>query len=291
MKPKPRLFLIESKEQLLYLKERSKEYDALLEVNECHKLKRKRVFRTSNETFLISQLMVESGLEEEKAAKIWTTRFAPQYSKAGKQKLIEFPDEGVELPRQGRAPTLTCLDDLQWFKDLVKSGKIENVVADWVARLIDYRLSKLRDAYSGSSPSDLLILVPFAVQSRFPGSIEWASVARRALDKQQIRYIDYAGAEDVRRVQFSPSEVRLCTYHSARGIEALHVILLGFEQMSEASGKEGWRIPHLAYIATSRSVYDTDIVYCRLRHSREVQALEAILSLTGFADGPAGPPL
>ena len=72
--------------------------------------------------------------------------------------------------------------------------------------------------------------------------------------------MDYSEPQN-RRNFFSPDEIRICTYHSSRGVEGLYTLVLGFESLDAAARGIEWQIQDLAYIALSRSVYDSDVLY------------------------------
>ncbi len=273
----PPLFIIESKEQMLYLEKPSQELHELLQLLEIQKVRRNRVFRTSNETFIISQLFVESQLDWNTACVTWLIKLSPHYNrikeKPGQAAEMELPD----LPRQGRAPKLWCVNAMSWFKD--SPSMREMGLVNWLTNLIVSRLKQLR-VLSGQ-PSDLLILIPFEDETKYGTQFNWLKIARKACEQAEAQYIDYT-IDEVRRVQYYPSEVRISTFHSARGVEGLHVIVLGFELLARAALHHSWRIPHLGYIVLSRSVYDTDIVYFRPVGNQEVWLLEEIIRMTGF---------
>jgi hypothetical protein len=50
--------------------------------------------------------------------------------------------------------------------------------------------------------------------------------------------------------------VRLCTFHSARGIEGRRVIIFGIEQLESLCQKTNISLNNLGYITFSRSVFE-----------------------------------
>lgn len=82
---------------------------------------------------------------------------------------------------------------------------------------------------------------------------------------------------------YAPDEVRICTFHSCRGIEGLHSIVLGFDSLVEAAQEQNWKVQNLGYIALSRSLYDTDIVYIEAPQyeRKEIAFLKGILEIVG----------
>jgi hypothetical protein len=143
----------------------------------------------------------------------------------------------------------------------------------------------LRDAFrrlevTGGTPSDILILVPFAKAKK---NKPWKEVAVDACAKVQHDYIDYTD-RSLRRATYSPNDVRIATFHSSRGIEACHSIVLGFECLSGAGKEQDLVAANLGYIALTRSLFETDVLYhCPVGTTNsDVGFLEGLLALTGF---------
>ncbi len=114
-------------------------------------------------------------------------------------------------------------------------------------RLIRQEMDRLSD---DERPMDLLILVPG------PNTNErrWASAALTRLG----RHTDYTVDEN-RRANASPDAIRLCTYHSARGLEGMRVLIFGIERMPNLTSQEK-ELKSLGYIALSRSLFETTII-------------------------------
>lgn len=98
---------------------------------------------------------------------------------------------------------------------------------------------------------DLLVLVP---DTDGPNA-QWA---RSALEKMHsalsIDFIDYT-IERNRRSAPSNDQVRLSTFHSARGLEGDRVVVFGFEIIGHLEDKIGVPAKNLGFIVLSRAVY------------------------------------
>lgn len=57
----------------------------------------------------------------------------------------------------------------------------------------------------------------------------------------------------------APTQVRVVTYHSSRGLEGLRSIILGFEHLVEAARLDDLRASNLGYIALTRSAFETEV--------------------------------
>jgi hypothetical protein len=278
-----RLFVIDGKKQLLYRNKRSVYLDILNDiVKEQSKgtnyIEQRRVYRTTDTTFLICQLFVEKYPNLESAQDFWDKTLRPAYEKAKKKIAEKDPLHqpalpGYDLPRRGGfAPHLIPLksqpqaDIIIRVTDILKKG---------------YEATK--QYYLEEEPSNVLLLVPFKEQPthKSPYRYDWAHIARSACQNLSLRFIDYSD-ENQRRRAYAGDEVRICTFHSSRGVEGLHSIVLGFDLLAEAAGVE-WKIENLGYVVLSRSVYDTDVVYIEdnLAERSEIKFLKGIVEITG----------
>jgi hypothetical protein len=83
-------------------------------------------------------------------------------------------------------------------------------------------------------------------------------------DLPGVEYIDYA-ADSNRRKIAREATVRVCTFHSARGIEGTRVIIFGFEQLKRLAESTNVDCFNLGYIVLSRSVFELVIVARKMR--------------------------
>lgn len=104
-------------------------------------------------------------------------------------------------------------------------------------------------------PINLLILVPT------PEGLH-SHAARKALDHlctdEGIKYLDYT-REECRRASASQDQIRLCTFHSARGLEGEYVIVFGLETVERVADASKAQPQNLAFIALSRGLFSTTI--------------------------------
>jgi hypothetical protein len=267
------MFVIDGKRQQLYRPDRAVYLDTTFPeiVPLTNRKYKRRVFRTSNETFLLGQLFAESYPSIEKAQKLWQERYRKQYLAACKrnesQDTVDF-----ELAREGRAPKLYNM--AAHGLSLSDSPRLVPVVAS----LIEGALKKLREL--GGTPSDILILVPFSKEGK--AGRRWRDIAIDACKKVGHDYMDYTD-KGLRRIGYSPDDVRVTTFHSSRGVEGWHSIVLGFECISGAAKEQNEVTANLGYITLTRSLFETDVLYCSANNTNiDVVFLEEVLAVTGF---------
>jgi hypothetical protein len=262
------VFVVEGKNQLLY---REKAHEFLSEglpsvVPDENKRRKRRVFRTTSETFLLGQLFVESYPSLEKAQGIWTKTLQPRYLTAKKRD--SHPELDFELTRKsGKAPSVVGVS----LRDTAITIKL-------IAHSIRSAIERFKMSEDGG-PSDILILVPFESQQS-----SWTSIALKACEQAGVSYMDYTQKE-LRRVSYSPDEVRISTYHSSRGIEGLHTIVLGFECLQQAAYNVDMKAANLGYISLTRSAFDTEVFYSKgpdQGSTRPVDFLNGLLEISGF---------
>lgn len=158
-----------------------------------------------------------------------------------------------------------------------KASRVARVqfVADAIANELE-AVKKL------GNPGDVAILVPNLDGKGFEG--DWA---RDALKLLAVEYVDQIRPEDRRRSLPSGS-VRIVTFHSARGIEASRVIVLGLEHLGSRMGGNEQRQRNLAYVALSRAKYGSKIIVHDASRNPHVQFVKAVVDqLTDRIDTPA----
>jgi hypothetical protein len=256
-------------------------------------LELKRVFRTTDATFLISQIYVDAYPDLMEVNRLWKNRYQKQYRKAKLQAANEDPSaqqaplyDDFELPRSGgNAPKLIPLE--------------RNARQSWqtrVTEIVRTAYDQTRQYIYGEQPSSLLILVPFPAFSNRPvpalppqarnlAPPDWRKLARTACEDAGLSFVDYTDNSQRRRI-YSGDEVRICTFHSSRGIESAHTVVLGFDDLANSARSHEWIIQNLGYIVLSRSQFDTDIVYVEadsLEHeSWPVTFLKDLLFIVGL---------
>lgn len=109
----------------------------------------------------------------------------------------------------------------------------------------------LERAYRGNANARPLVLFPTTTHPAYFSALEY-------LNKVGHTYIDYVIREN-RRIIAQPGEVRLSTFHSARGIESEDVLVFGLEELGESDEiEEKSEFPprNLAYVALTRQTRD-----------------------------------
>ena len=139
--------------------------------------------------------------------------------------------------------------------------EFDEAIADQYYDIIDSELESLQE---NAEPIDLLLLVP-------DGSAVICKQLKIALSKliseKSVGYIDYT--DDSNRRQIAPNEkIRLCTFHSARGLEAARVIVFGIERIKKAGEELNFDFKKLGFIVLSRSTFDCVVI--RRSFDREI---------------------
>jgi len=124
--------------------------------------------------------------------------------------------------------------------------------SDHYVKVLTQFLRGRRDSLQkGETLSDILFLIP----SRSSEYIEWLNVALANCNIASHNYINDVNRDTVA----ADNQVRICTFHSARGIEAKIVVLLDLNTLEEANRDLG-TTENLLYIALTRSLRETYIV-------------------------------
>jgi hypothetical protein len=124
--------------------------------------------------------------------------------------------------------------------------------SDHYVKVLTQFLRGRRDSLQkGETLSDILFLIP----SRSSEYIEWLNVALSNCNIASHNYINDVNRDTVA----ADNQVRICTFHSARGIEAKIVVLLDLNTLEEANRDLG-TTENLLYIALTRSLRETYIV-------------------------------
>ena len=120
-------------------------------------------------------------------------------------------------------------------------------VADY-AKVIAHELDAVR---SLGAPEDLLIMVPKTHAKGSEG--KWVLDALRQLN---VGFLDQVDSPHRRQMRES-GQVRVVTYHSARGLEAARAIVFGFHWLGYLGTPDQQRA--LGYIALSRGRHGTTV--------------------------------
>jgi len=170
----------------------------------------------------------------------------------------------------GSLPALICLDDTEidaipegssGYSDLLNAARSQQYKG-----IIEAEMQRLRD---GERPMDLLILVPSE------NSFERAWVTG-ALDSMRVGYLDYTD-DNKRRCPPQDDLVRLCTFHSSRGIEGQRVLIFGLERIDDLASRINVSATKLGYIVLSRASLDLAIVYRPRLKSQTMRFIESAI--------------
>ncbi len=198
----------------------------------------RRNFRNTRPVFRLAQTLFEAGYDLQKI-----DRFAERFRRAEDQDQLQF------LREDGEYPELRYFDDRR-LRNL-RAGRVgsgdeqHKVMVTEYERILRQELETLRKE---EWPVDLLILVP----NQFGLEREWAADAIRRMS-EDYDFLDYTDTKQ-RRVPARPHSLRLCTFHSARGIEGTRVVIFGIEQLRDVADATKVGYKKLAYITLSRSI-------------------------------------
>lgn len=225
----------------------------------------RRNFRNTKPCFEFAQLVYESELDAAKLPR--AAKLVLKSSRKSKDQLLFDREDGAP-------PRLVYLDEsgIDWTaQDSVTFN--ENQLAAMAVeygRLIRAEFEEMADL---GHPQDLLVLVP-SHESRE------AEYARAALSREGLAYLDLT-EKDRRRDIGRRDQVRLCTFHSSRGLEAVRVLIFGFERIVTVAERTEAVPRNLAYIALSRSMFDVTLATRRKDGDAVIEFLEEARGLLG----------
>ena len=204
----------------------------------------RRNFRNTKESFRAAFVAHSSQLDREKI-KSSAKRFVNDFS--GQENGLDFERS------EGRYPILEPVD--------MSSVSGEDPSSPfYAAQEIEVLVSRYRQILRDQigfmderhRPIDLLLLVPTekCVEAR---------AIRTALEELKQEYTDLTD-EKLRRATVPATSVRICTFHSARGIEGHRVVIFGLSQLPRLCEKIGLKKPeNLLYVILTRAVFETTI--------------------------------
>ena len=204
----------------------------------------RRNFRNTKESFRAAFVAHSSQLDREKI-KSSAKRFVNDFS--GQENGLDFERS------EGRYPILEPVD--------MSSVSGEDPSSPfYAAQEIEVLVSRYRQILRDQigfmderqRPIDLLLLVPNekCVEAR---------AVRTALEELNQDYTDLTD-EKLRRATVPATSVRICTFHSARGIEGHRVVIFGLSQLPRLCEKIGLKKPeNLLYVILTRAVFETTI--------------------------------
>lgn len=247
----------------------------------------RRVFRTSKADFFVAQCTYERS-PDVSGVSGWLAAhpFRPTGSTTPRREDhqfefdlgdVEFVDD--DFDRIGTAPTLSNMPVLaETLSAAAYRSEVVKVYAELIAEELDL-LGRIE------APGDLAILVP---RTR-----KWSAMGERVCDALEllgVEYLDQVDDSHAKRRPLPAQTVRVVTYHSARGIEAARVMLMGLEELGRKVGGTEQRIKNLAYVALSRAKHGTRIVVPAERTGPHLDFVKAMIGrLADEIETPALP--
>lgn len=149
----------------------------------------------------------------------------------------------------------------------------ERLISDEYAEILNKEIDEI-EANEFSHPVGLLVLVP---DENCSHTIWVREGLRKAISgRNGISFIDYTDDEN-RRSMALTSEIRLCTFHSSRGLEGERVVIFGLEQIDAFAAKTKVKAENLGFIALSRGIFRTTVVARSYYTNNVHKLLKAIL--------------
>ncbi len=217
----------------------------------------RRNFRNTKPVFRLAQLVYEADFTREKLAA--ASERLGVHKRADQQLLFDRPG--------GRTPTLRYANDLQlryFDENQAEFGEIqEQIMTQEYQQIIEEQLDEMDEEREAGRAEDRLQEYPFDLLVLVPGKnrfeYRWASEALRRL-VPRVAHIDYVN-DDNRRDIPRRDTVRLCTFHSARGIEGTRVVVFGLDKTIDVAKAANAKAANLGYIVLSRAVFELVIAF------------------------------
>lgn len=176
--------------------------------------------------------------------------------------LLKFERPGGSLPSLKRIDDrdLEAFDEASIYRYELRNEKMTTLYREFIE-------GELLNLDANQRPMDPLILV-------LREDSDEARWARAALHSGQLPFLDYT--DDTKRRCIPTSEkIRLCTFHSSRGIEGQRVLVFGIEHLEDLALKLKLSAVKLGYIVLSRASLDMTIVYRPSLKSPVMKFIEA----------------
>lgn len=168
----------------------------------------------------------------------------------------------------GNPPSLVALDDnelesipenspfYQDLRDDIRTKQYAEIIAD-----------QQRQLHDDQRLMDILVLVP----DHNCDERRWAFAA---LSQLKLDFLDYTDKAK-RRFIPQPHLVRLCTFHSSRGIEGQKVIVFGLEKLPTVAKYAKASATKLGSIVLTRTSIDLTVVYRPLLQSKVISLIQS----------------
>lgn len=227
------------------------------EPSKSHSLRRN--FRNTKPVFMLAKIAYEAKMN---AGKIATEVIRFTGKSSVKAEIPLFEREAGSLPKIINLDETTPSD----YPERLPMDWYHNRILSEYKRIITQQTQNLAE---GGTLIDILLLVPDA----HGAERLWATEALKELG---VEYIDYTQEKNRRNIA-PPGKVRLCTFHSSRGLEAQHVIIFGIEHLENVATKTSTEMANIAYIILSRANFDCVIVVRRSVPTAIVAFIESTL--------------
>ena len=221
----------------------------------------RRNFRNTKPSFEFAQGFYECRLESERLQKFLARRKVDD-----KQGALEFDRPVGQLPTLVNLSELTRLD----YDDPEYDLKMAAALRSEFSRILRHELERVQTT---ARPFDLLVLVP-DVHSRETTAVRLS--LQDVKNATGVGFIDYT-QESTRRMIAPDDNIRVCTFHSSRGLEGAHVVIFGIDRLTHLASHIGVDPFSLGYIVLSRALFETTICVRRDLRSRVVEFLDALV--------------
>lgn len=178
----------------------------------------------------------------------------------------------IEFERRGEPLQYIAVPAIPGEFDNFGSEQLE-LVSDEYSDIIGSEIDSLKQDVN-AHPVGILVLVPDGGSSTYA----WVRLAlEKATSKRPgVSFIDYT-VDKARRGVAKSEEIRLCTFHSARGLEGERVLIFGLENIESLARNTNVKPENLGFIALSRGIYRTAIVVRTFFTNSTHKLLKAIL--------------
>lgn len=147
------------------------------------------------------------------------------------------------------------------------------LISDEYAEILKNEIDEI-EVDEFAHPVGLLVLVPDEKGQHNTWVRE--ALKKAIANRDGVSFIDYTDDEN-RRSMALTSEIRLCTFHSSRGLEGERVMIFGLEQIGAFAEKTNVKAENLGFIALSRGIFRTTVVARCITTNSVHKLLKAIL--------------
>jgi hypothetical protein len=213
-------------------------------------------YRNVKAIFDLSNIFFECKIDEASIAK-----YFEKYQNKNFIDDLEFELKDIKIPK------------IIYLEESIAAAPIESNYSYERDKILTSEYIKIIESEIDKSGSDILILVPSKLDNELIPIREALALIHQ---KKGIAFIDYCADEN--RSCIAPANtIRLCTFHSARGLEAATVIVLDIERIASICNKLKIDPANLGYIILSRAIFNLTIV---LRNKMKNQISHFIIAAT-----------